>query len=656
MIFVRVFALVFLFLARLRFPSNKSICFVIRERYGNGIVKLVRRFEKVDFKLRKASLDLDFLERCQKNNYVPNFLNFRVSSKRLKDSKAYNSCQTRLLNEEISLKKSAVRQLKTEFKSLKDILQVKLNSIDFAHICSLFLTSNDKTLKRHSETHEKKFASLVSLSSKNRDTRKIIFNYSGHKLSEHETSLLSKGLNFAVPPTRLNYADYLVNFELLFRDIKSLDLSREDYDFVKTKIKDTALTSFRAFKNHGIGNNLSDEELDALRKLSKKLDIVIQKSDKGNSVVIVDKAAYVNRVMSLLSNSDKFQSLDIEEDKKLNFIINQEKRIRSVFKSLWDNGSITEDVYNKLCPTGSRFGTMYGLPKVHKMIVDNCPQYRPILSAIGTPTYNLAKFLVPLLSGLTTNEYTVKDSFAFAKEVVDQDASLHMASLDVDSLFTNIPLEETLNICVNSLFSNTDTVEGLSRRDFKNLLTLAVSESYFVFNGKCFKQVDGVAMGSPLGPTLANAFLCYHEKNWLENCPLSFMPLHYRRYVDDIFVLFRSKEHVSLFKDYLSSRHPNINFSSEEESQNKLPFLDVSVERVNGHFATSVYRKPTFSGLYTNFVSFIPISYKIGLVSTLIFRCFSICSDMSRFHEELVKLKEIFKKNGYPQSLVEKCI
>ena len=264
--------------------------------------------------------------------------------------------------------------------------------------------------------------------------------------------------------------------------------------------------------------------------------------------------------------------------------------------------------------------------------------------------------MVPILSGLTTNEYTVKDSFAFAKEVLNQDASLYMASLDVDSLFTNIPLEETINICVNGLFNNTDTVEGLSRRDFKELLTLAVSESYFVFNGKCYKQVDGVAMGSPLGPTLANAFLCYHEKNWLENCPLSFMPLHYRRYVDDIFVLFRSKEHVSLFKDYLSSRHPNINFSSEEESGNKMPFLDVSIERVNGHFATSVYRKPTFSGLYTNFVSFIPISYKIGLVSTLIFRCFSICSDMSRFHEELVKLKQIFKNNGYPQSLVEKCI
>ena len=78
-----------------------------------------------------------------------------------------------------------------------------------------------------------------------------------------------------------------------------------------------------------------------------------------------------------------------------------------------------------------------------------------------------------------------------------------------------------------------------------------------------------------------------------------------------------------------------------------MPFLDVSIVKVNGHFATSVYQKPTFSGLYT---SFIPISYTIGLVSTLIFSCFTIFSDISSFHEGLVKI------NGSPQSLVEKCI
>ena len=74
--------------------------------------------------------------------------------------------------------------------------------------------------------------------------------------------------------------------------------------------------------------------------------------------------------------------------------------------------------------------------------------------------------------------------------------------------------------------------------EFKELLFLAKKESYFLFNGQLYKQVDGVAMGSPLGLVLANAFLVHFEKNWLQNCPSDYKPHYYRRYVDDIFVLF----------------------------------------------------------------------------------------------------------------------
>ena len=85
-----------------------------------------------------------------------------------------------------------------------------------------------------------------------------------------------------------------------------------------------------------------------------------------------------------------------------------------------------------------------------------------------------------------------------------------------------------------------EKVEGLSKIEFKELLSLATKESYFVFNGHLYKQVDGVAVGSPLGPTLANTFLVHFEKNWLQNCPSDFKPHDYRQYVNDIFVLFMS--------------------------------------------------------------------------------------------------------------------
>ena len=112
---------------------------------------------------------------------------------------------------------------------------------------------------------------------------------------------------------------------------------------------------------------------------------------------------------------------------------------------------------------------MYGVCKVHKDIIDNCPPFRPILSAINTHTYKLVKFLVPILKSLTSNEYSVKDSFAFAEEIVEQDSEFFMGSLDVDSLFTNIPPEETINIWANTFLENTKKVEGLSKIEFKEL-------------------------------------------------------------------------------------------------------------------------------------------------------------------------------------------
>ena len=92
-----------------------------------------------------------------------------------------------------------------------------------------------------------------------------------------------------------------------------------------------------------------------------------------------------------------------------------------------------------LHPVGSRPGILLGRAKIHKPIKDGVPPFCPILSDIGTPTYKLAKFFVPLLAPLTSNEYTIKDSFA--EELLSFDSNLVMASFDVESLFTNIPLK-----------------------------------------------------------------------------------------------------------------------------------------------------------------------------------------------------------------------
>ena len=148
----------------------------------------------------------------------------------------------------------------------------------------------------------------------------------------------------------------------------------------------------------------------------------------------------------------------------------------------------------------------------------------------------------------------------------------------------------------------------------------------------------------------------HYEKDWLDNCPLSYAPIFYARYVDDIFVLLRSREHIEQLATYFSSQHPNINFTYEVEVDNCLPFLDVSVYRQASKFSSSVHRKDTFSGVFTNYESHLPEVYKKGLISTLLYRAYMINSTYMSLHDEVEKLKQIFKCNGYPMKFVDRCI
>ena len=377
--------------------------------------------------------------------------------------RTYQQCQLSLLREEILQKKSDIRVLLKEFEFLHSTLQAGVNFIDFAHLHSLFIGHNDKVLKQKSIIQQKKLNYLLKDKKPQHDPEKVIFNCSTYTLLEAEKSLLQKGLNFSILPKKVNHADYLVKFELFYRGIHNLQvLSTEDLDFIKTKTKDIALSSFRTYNNN-VPQHLSKGEFDALKNLSQNKQIVIQKSDKGNSIVIVDRVKYIEKMENFLSDQSKFQKIALKDDNFLNFITSQEKRIDKICKKLVDSNSMSDETRKQLKPVGTRPGIMYGSCKVHNKHVDGCPPFRPPLSALQTATYNLANYLVPILEPLTNNKNTVIDSFNFATEIVEQDSSNLMGSLDIDSLFTSIPLEETIESCNNNLFKNSDIDQGFKK-------------------------------------------------------------------------------------------------------------------------------------------------------------------------------------------------
>ena len=119
---------------------------------------------------------------------------------------------------------------------------------------------------------------------------------------------------------------------------------------------------------------------------------------------------------NILSDFKKFVKSSLVDDKNLNFIIGIEKKLTDLLKELKASEAISETNFKKLKPRGSSFRFLYGLCSTHKKILDKCPPLTPILSAIKTPSYNLAKFLVPLIEPITKNNLTVKNSFEFSKK------------------------------------------------------------------------------------------------------------------------------------------------------------------------------------------------------------------------------------------------
>ena len=130
----------------------------------------------------------------------------------------------------------------------------------------------------------------------------------------------------------------------------------------------------------------------------------------------------------------------------------------------------------------------------------------------------------------------------------------------------------------------------------------------------------------------------------------------YRRFVDDVFLIFERKDQVKKFLRYMNSRHPNIQFTCKEESSNKVSFLDVSITRMNNKLVRLLYRKKIFSGVYVNYNSFLPLKYKKGLVYTLILRAFNICANYNTLHNEVQYLKSIWQKKLFPIFFNDSCI
>ena len=391
------------------------------------------------------------------------------------------------------------------------------------------------------------------------------------------------------------------------------------------------------------------KDFNCLKNLSKK-NINVCKFDKGNGLVILDHDEYIKKLNNVLEAPQFSEIIKFRKNGKLP-PIKDEQYVISLLNDLVKNNHMKKSVADSIRPIGSQPAKLYGLPKVHK---EGMP-LRPVLSMIETAQYKIAKYLDSILKPLIKSELECKDSFEFASFI----SKLHpnsnddyMVSFDVVSLFTNVPLSETIDLCCSIWNDNSSKHANLDVVAFRKLLSFATSNVHFMFNNNWYKQVDGVAMGSPLAPTMASVFLSSLESKY--SLFTHEKPLVYKRYVDDVFLIFKHRDHVQNFLNFVNSLHGNIKFTCEEEKTSSIPFLDLLIKRYNNEsYNTEIYRKTTDTGLYTSPNSFCDFKYKRNMIKGLIYRSWTLPSTYDNSVKSVNKLLTILQNNGYSKSLLE---
>lgn len=485
-------------------------------------------------------------------------------------------------------------------------------------------SSKYDTRENRNKGLEKSFQKRKTLSLENtcesKSKRKVV-NLSSLELDPVVINVLSKGLGFALTPKNLPIEKMICNIEdgISNLTVEDKEALRQEISLIMRKAKTPK-------------RNLSKEEQKAFNSLRSNDKVVVLKADKGGAVVILDKEDYVCKMTDHL-NCGSYKMLSS----------NPIPKIMKDVKKIISDSNLDEKLKKKLLPSCETVPRIYGLPKIHK---EGVP-LRPIVNTIGSPTYELAKYVAKILKPLVGNtDSFIKDSQDFVNliknERLEHDDIL--VSFDVVSLFTKIPLDEAIQV-----------IKDITDPGTAKLAEICLRSTVFTFQGIFYEQTSGVAMGSPLSPIVANLYMEYFEKKALDSYPLK--PAWWKRFVDDTNIKWtHGKAELDKFFIHLNSISPEIKFTMELEEKKSIPFLDVLIMRKeDGSLGHKVFRKSTHIEGYLHADSHHHPAQKFGVLNTLAIRALRI-SDSEHLDEEKKHLVSTFKSIGYKEQEIKKTI
>lgn len=521
-------------------------------------------------------------------------------------------------------------------------------------------------------------------------------NLSQRVLSEHEVSLLDKGLTFIPALKFVLLSDILDCQKRNLRNLKLRDFfSTCDRDFNPDLFENKfihksswsppfellSLSTQQAIfdiqdltsdlldprivyrddvplvhLNGLIKDNLSSDERVALAHLSHDSSIVIKPADKGGAVVIMDKIAYISEAHRQLYNRKYYTR--IERPLASDTVV----AINAIISDLLDKGFISDKQFIYLSasmPSTSR--AFYLLPKVHKAFnkwpSPTMPEGRPIVSDIHSETFHICEFIDFFLHPLATqHESYVKDTYDFIAHIRNQHISPEylLVTGDLTALYTNMHIDRSLQVVASAFQSHPDPMRP--DEQILKLLDICLRYNDFQFANEFFLQVMGTAMGKAFAPNLANLYLLEFDVAIRSGFPVS--PHLFFRYIDDVFFVWpSSRERLHDFQCFLNSVIPDISISFTVRNR-FIEFLDTIIYKdrtgMDTVLKTRVYFKSTDTHQLLHGLSFHPRHTCRGILKSQLIRFKRICSSKQEYIHAAHVLFRVLCNRGYNRTLFQR--
>lgn len=370
-------------------------------------------------------------------------------------------------------------------------------------------------------------------------------------------------------------------------------------------------------------------------------DTLITKSDKGKNAVFIHKDDYEAKMSHLISSNNDYEEI---EDINIDHLQNKNN---DFVKLLVESGAIQKEIAHQVTDRCCNPAQMYGLIKIHK---ENHP-VRPITSACASPGFKLSKFFTKLLSDIfSENGFHILRSTDITEKIkntkINNDEIL--ASFDVVSMFTNIPIDLMLSIIQKEEKVLHDNFH-IGFELFRDIFIFLLREcAVFMYNGRFFKQKDSLAMGSPLSPILAKILMNDVMSTLI---PKIISPKFLALYVDDSLWIL-NKNDINRIMNSLNEYNERIKFTIETEENGSINFLNMTISRTaDGSLITNWYRKIFSSDRLLNYYSrhekSCAIQTAIAYIKTIL-----TLSDPTFFRQNRAAVETILRVNAFPETLI----